>query len=564
MSHWNLTQDIIVVGSGAGGMTAALIGSDLQNHVIVLEKSSVYGGTTALSGGGIWVPCNHLMIQAGLDDSPEEALAYLQAVTQSQVEVQRLQAYIDQAATLVKYLEKNSHVKFEILPGLSDYYAEYYGFKQQAGRTLIAKPFERRKLGIIAKNLRRPHPQTLIFNRITVTPQEASQMVNSSLKGRLNAAYILSQYFLNPRRFLGQQDSRLTMGNALIGRLRLSLLDRKIPVWLNTSVQELVVENNTVVGVKAEQNGKTMMIRANKGVILASGGFSRNQCMRLQYHRHPISEQWTAASPDNTGDGIQMGMSVGADCDLMQAAWWTPTSIVPDTEYAYVLIIEKSLPGSIIVNSHGKRFTNEAAPYIDVAKKMYESNSIPAFFIFDRRFRNQYPTGPLMPGFTPKKYLKNGYIQVAHTIEELAQKCQVNPLGLIKTIHKINQYAAIGQDLEFQRGNNSYDRYYGDDRVKPNPCLGAIDRPPFYAIKVFPGDLGTKGGLKTNQNAQVLRKDGSVIQGLYGIGNVSASVMGDTYPGGGATIGPAITFGYIAACHATQSMMENRTLEKLC
>ncbi|WP_424102268.1 FAD-dependent oxidoreductase [Moorena producens] len=552
MSTWDYIKDIVVVGSGAGGMTAALVAGDRQNQAIVLEKSSVYGGSTALSGGGIWVPCNHLMAEAGIDDSPEEALAYMQAVTQSQVAEERLQAYVDRAATLVEYLEKNSHVRFEILPGLSDYYAEHYGCKQEGGRTLIAKPLHRHQLGIIAKNLRRPHPQTLIWGRITVTPQEASQMVNSSLQGRLNAAYILSKYFLNPRRLLAPHDSRLTMGNALIGRLRLSLVDHNIPVWLNTPVQQLVIENNTVVGVKAKKNGKTIAIRAKKGVILASGGFARNKLMRSQYQRHPISDRWTAANPDNMGDGIPMGMSVGAECELMEEAWWTPTSVVPGTQYAYVLIIEKSLPGSVIVNNQGKPFANEAEPYIDVVKKMYESDSIPAFFVFDRRFRNKYPTGPLMPGFTPKKYIDKGYIQVANTIEELAKKCGIEPLGLIETIGKMNQYAVTGRDLDFHRGDKSYDRYYGDARVKPNPCLGAIDRPPFYAVKVFPGDLGTKGGLKTDVNARVLRKDGSAIAGLYAIGNVSASVMGDTYPGGGATIGPAMTFGYIAACHATQ------------
>ncbi|MEQ8755690.1 MAG: FAD-dependent oxidoreductase [Coleofasciculus sp. G1-WW12-02] len=551
MSRWDYTKDIVVVGSGAGGMTAALVAGDRQNQAIVLEKSPVYGGSTALSGGGIWVPCNHLMAEAGIDDSGEEAMAYLQAVTQSQVAAQRLQAYVQQAATLVKYLAKNSHVQFEILPGLSDYYAEHYGGKQEGGRTLIAKPFDRRQLGILAKNLRQPHPQTLIWGRITVTPQEASQMVNSSFPGRLNAAYILSQYFLNPRRLLGRYDSRLTMGNALIGRLRLSLADRNIPVWLNTSVQQLMIENNQVVGVKGEQNGKSLMIRAKKGVILASGGFARNKFMRSQYQRHPISDRWTAANPDNMGDGIRMGMSVGAECELMESAWWTPTSVVPGSQYAYVLIIEKSLPGSMMVNSQGKRFTNEADPYIDVVKDMYKTDSVPAFFVFDRRFRYQYPTGPLMPGLTPKKYIDNGYIQVANTIEDLGKKCGIEPQGLIETTRKMNQYAVTGLDLDFHRGDNSYNRYYGDTRVKPNPCLGAIDCPPFYAVKVFPGDLGTKGGLKTDENARVLRKDGSAIAGLYAIGNVSASVMGDTYPGGGATIGPAMTFGYIAACHAT-------------
>jgi 3-oxosteroid 1-dehydrogenase len=559
MPSWDYTKDIVVVGSGAGGMTAALVACDSRsetlrerkNDVILLEKSSVYGGSTALSGGGIWIPGNHLMAQAGISDSREEALIYLKLVTRYQVAEKLLQAYVDNAAAMVKYLEENSHVHFEILPGLSDYYPEQNGCKSQGGRTLIAKSFNKRKLGKIAKDLRLPHPQTLVLGRITVTPNEARKMVDSSLKGRLNAAYILSQYIFNPRRLFARYDTRLTMGNALIGRLRLSLLDRQVPVLLNAPVKQLIIENKAVVGVEAEQNGKKINIRANKGVILAAGGFSRNKAMRLQYQRHPISDQWTAANPDDMGDGIQMGITVGAECELMQEAWWTPTTVVPGKGYAYVLIIEKSLPGCMIVNAKGQRFTNEASPYIDVVNDMYKYDSIPAFLIFDSRFRNKYPTGPLMPGVTPKKYVENGYIKVSDTIEELATQCGIAPQALVETTQKMNQYSVTGKDLDFQRGDSSYDRYYGDANVKPNPCLGSIVRPPFYAVEVFPGDLGTKGGLKIDNYARVLRKDGTVIEGLYAIGNVSASVMGNTYPGGGATIGPAMTFGYIAACHAS-------------
>ena len=553
MQSWDYTKDIVVIGSGAGGMTAALVACDRQNDVILLEKSSVYGGSTALSGGGIWIPCNHLMVQAGISDSREEALIYLKTVTRYQVAENLLQAYVDNAAAMVKYLEENSHVHFEILPGLSDYYPKHNGCKSQGGRTLIAIPFNKRKLGKIAQNLRLPHPQTLVLGRITVTPSEARKMVDSSLRGRLNAAYIIGQYIFNPSRFFARYDTRLTMGNALIGRLRLSLLNRNIPVWLNTPVKHLIIENNAVVGVEVEQNGKKINIRANKGVILGAGGFSRNQTMRLQYQRHPISDQWTAANPDDLGDGIRMGISIGAQCELMQEAWWTPTTVVPGKGYAYVLIIEKGLPGCMIVNTQGQRFTNEAAPYIDVVNDMYKYDSIPAFLIFDSRFRNKYPTGPLMPGFTPKKYVKNGYIKVADTLEGLAAQCGIEPHRLVETTEKMNQYAVMGKDFDFQRGDSSYDRYYGDANVKPNPCLGKIVRPPFYAVEVFPGDLGTKGGLKIDNYARVLRKDGTVIEKLYAIGNVSASVMGNTYPGGGATIGPSMTFGYIAACHASSS-----------
>ncbi|KXK10801.1 MAG: 3-ketosteroid dehydrogenase [Chloroflexi bacterium OLB14] len=346
----------------------------------------------------------------------------------------------------------------------------------------------------------------------------------------------------------------LALGQALIARLRLSLKDEKIPIWLNTPLKELIVEDGAVAGVLAEKDGKPFRIRANKGVILAAGGFDHNQAMREEFQKGPVNHLWSSGSPGNTGDAIQAGIKIGAKIDLMEDAWWGPSSMPPHMPVMFH-VGERSYPGAIIVNAAGKRFTNEAASYVEVVHAMYEKDSaenkhVPATFIMDSRFRNKYIFGTLFPMQPiPKSYFESGYFKRGDTLEELAQACGLDPKNLTETITRFNQFARNGVDEDFQRGASAYDRYYGDPTVKPNPCLAPIEKPPFYAVQMVPGDLGTKGGLVIDEFARVLSADGSPISGLYAAGNTSASVMGNTYPGAGSTIGPAMTFGYIAAKH---------------
>ena len=315
-----------------------------------------------------------------------------------------------------------------------------------------------------------------------------------------------------------------------------------------------MIENGACVGIVVEKDGKPIRIRANKGVVLAAGGFDHNQAMREKYQKAPVNHEWSSGNPANTGDVIQAGMKIGGKIDLMDDAWWGPTSVPPNAPPMFH-VGERSYPGGIMVNAAGKRFTNEAASYVEVVHAMYEKHTaevphVPATFIMDSRYRSKYIFGTLFPmQAIPESYFTSGYFKRADTIEELAKQCGMDSNTLAETIGRFNQFARSGVDEDFRRGDSAYDRYYGDPTVKPNPCLAPIEKPPFYAVQMVAGDLGTKGGLVMDEHARVLREDGSIIAGLYAVGNNSASVMGNTYPGAGSTIGPSMTFGYIAAKH---------------
>ena len=560
MAHWDEMTDVLVVGSGGGGMTAALAAHEKGARALVLEKGTHYGGTTAMSGGALWVPCNHLMAAKGIPDSRDEALTYLQTITKGAVSTERLAAYVDGAPAMLQFLEEKTHARFDAMESYADYYPEERGGKPGA-RTVEARVFAGGKLGPELDTLHPPHPQEMVMGRISLTAREAHIALTGGFKGQMLVTWRMLAYFLNlPARIRYSRNDRLTLGNSLSGRLRFSMLQRDIPLWLRTRVTGLVTEGGRVVGVNAERDGRPIRIRAEKGVILAAGGFARNEAMRKEYQRAPIGTEWTAAGFPDEGDAIRMAREPGAGVELMDEAWWTPTTVVPDKEYPWLIIVEKSLPGCMLVDGHGKRFTNEAAPYIDVVNDMYANHEhtgagIPAYLIVDRRFRKRYPLGPLLPGtFEPevawrKKYLDT-WIFKGNTPAELAEKLGIDPGGLEETFGRFNRMAATGKDEDFRKGDSAYDRYYGDPRAKPNPCLAPLTEAPFYGIRVWPGDLGTKGGLKTDAAARVLQDSGEVIPGLYATGNCSAAVMGRTYPGAGGTIGPAMTFGYLAAVDA--------------
>ena len=368
----------------------------------------------------------------------------------------------------------------------------------------------------------------------------------------------LFSYYTNfraRRERLGNTD--LSLGLALVGRLRLSLMDRKVPLWLDTSLEDLIADEGRIVGVLVEKEGRALRIQAKKAVLLAAGGFERNLEMRERYQRAPTSDRWTAGCETNTGDAVALAVAKGASLDLMGEAWWCPSMLVPLASPVRIVIYEKNLAGGIIVDRRGRRFMNEAEPYNDVGKSMYRANTseglaIPAFLVFDGTFRKKYACGPMMPGSTTPdwalpKVLEGNFFEKGQTLDGLARKIGVDADGLIETVRRFNQFARTGKDLDFGRGDSLQDRYYTSTATGPNPSLGPIEKPPFYAVKVYPGDLGTKGGFRTDARSRVLTDTGEVIPGLYAAGNCSAAAMGRTYPGAGGTIGPAMTFGYIAA-----------------
>ncbi len=541
--------DFVCVGSGAASFAAAVRAHDLGARVLVLEATDLYGGSTAISGGVVWIPDNPQLSGRGIEDSPEDALRYLQHITLGQVEEARLRAYVAQSRRMHDYMAEHTWLKLDALEEYSDYYREAPGGKP-GGRSMEPLPFDASLLGDAFFQLRPPHPQSQILGRFGIKAREAHGFLVPGLSATIKILSRMVQYafrWFKRRRF--HRDTKLHAGNALIARLRMSLLERGVEVRLESPVQSLLVEGGRVVGVVAAGR----RIGARKGVLLGAGGFERNAVMRAEHLGQPSPPEWNAGNERNLGDGIQMGVAAGGALDLMDQAWWTPVTLLPRSSKSWVLVVEKSMPGSLMVNADGERFCNEAAPYLDAGRAMYAGNAAgKAFLVFDAEFRRRYPVGPVAPGYAmPDKQLgrrlREGFFIKARTLEELADKCELDRVRFLGTVERFNTMCDAGVDEDFQRGGSHYDRYYADHTVTPNPTMRALRKGPFYAIRVYPGDLGTKGGLVTDVDGRVLTAAGDPVPGLFAAGNTSASVMGPTYPGAGGTIGPALTFGFLAA-----------------
>ncbi len=481
-------------------------------------------------------------------------------MTRGLVPDEKLETYVDTAPEMLEYMLAKTHLRMECMLTYMDYYAELAGGKP-GGRSLEAAHFDAARLGDEFEKMREPALQELVLGRVSMTATEAHHLLARHPGWVGLTAKIMSRYWLDVAwRAKTKRDRTLSLGNALIAPLRLSMMERNIPLWLGATVEDLVVVDGRVVGVIAVRGGKKIRVHGRKAVLLAAGGFEANAEMRAKYLPSPTRTEWTSGSPASTGDAIRMGGALGADLDWMHEAWWGPVTVVPGEARARVLVVEKGLPGCILVNKLGQRFVNEASPYANVVQVMYakntpEAQSVPAYMIFDASYRAKYPCGPLLPGaqqpdWAVPKHLWEDYLKKSDTLEGLAAQLRIDSEGLEDQVRRFNDNARAGSDPEFKRGEGGFDRYYGDEKVKPNPCLAPLVKPPFYAIVVYAGEFGTKGGLKVDKTARVLRCDGSVISGLYAIGNCSASVMGPTYPGAGGTMGPAMTFGYIAARHA--------------
>ncbi len=557
MSDWDMAVDVLVVGAGGAGMVAAIVAHDLGAQTLLIEKSSYFGGTTAMSGGALWVPNHPLMAEHGIQDSPEAALTYLRAITRGEVEDELLQAYVTHAPRMLAYLLEHTHYRARPMPHYPDYYPDAPG-GLPGGRTLDPEPFAARALGADAARLRPPHPQELVFGRVMLTAGEAHAAVTAGTRGMFTVGRHIARYLFTPKGPNGR-DGRLTLGNALVARLYLSLKERGIPLWLETRLDDLVMEGRRVVGAVITSRGQRLHVRVRRGVILTAGGFARSAQLRARFHPQPSLPEWTAAAETDTGDVLLLAEKVGAATTLLDQAWWNPVTLVPGSPYAWLLVIEKGLPGAILVDRFGERFVNESAPYLDVGRAMYTPDRegrprVPAFLIMDARNRRRYPCGPLLPAlFQPwwavTARLRDVWIARAATLEELARQVGIDPDGLVNTVTRFNEHARRGEDPDFGRGTSVYDRYYADPSVQPNPSLAPLEHPPFYAIRVYPGDLGTKGGMRITPWGQVRHRDGGVIEGLYAAGNSAASPMGSSYPGAGGTLGPAFTFAYLAARH---------------
>ncbi|MEV1174121.1 3-oxosteroid 1-dehydrogenase [Nonomuraea sp. NPDC049784] len=534
--------DVVVVGAGAAGMTAALTAAKRGLRTIVLEKASTFGGSAARSGAGIWIPCNEVVLAAGVPDTPAKAAAYLARVVGDTVPVERQRAFLAAGPAMISFVLRNSPLRFRFMEGYSDYYPEFPGGMPN-GRSIEPAQLDGNILGAELARLNGPYIPTPAGLVVYSADYKWLTLAAVNPKGLEVSTACLARGTEAALR----GEKPLTMGQALAGGLRAGLLAAGVPVLLNTPLLDLTIESGRVTGVVTP--GGT--VKARRGVIVGSGGFEHSAAMRAEFQRQPIGTSWTIGAKENTGDGIEAGERAGAALDLMDDAWWGPA--IPLPGQPYFCLAERTLPGCILVNGDGVRFVNEGATYSDVVHVMYDRNTpaaphIPAWLIVDQNYRDKYlfrDVAPLLP--LPDAWFDSGAAYKAWTIEQLAQKIGVPQAALRGTINRFNGFAVTGKDLDFHRGDSAYDRYYADPLVKPNPCLAPLWLPPFYAFKIVPGDLGTKGGMRTDARARVLRADGSVIPGLYAAGNASGAVMGHSYAGSGSTIGPAMTFGYVAA-----------------
>jgi 3-oxosteroid 1-dehydrogenase len=546
--------DFIIVGSGAGALAAAIRAHDLGLKTLVIEKSEYYGGSSAMSGGGLWIPNNHDMARTGISDSDDEAITYLKHLTQGKVSDAKIRTYVTRARDIIGDFNNRGILKTRAIGNYPDYYPSVAGAKP-GGRTMEALAFNALRLRSERTLLRPTH--LLMMGVISGIASQASENIKGTLKGRWLFARRLLLWALNiPARLISRQSLMLGLGQALVAPLRAALLKRGVPLWLNTAATKLIFENNRVAGIEVEQHGTRKILRVRKGVLLAAGGFEHNDAMRARYLPQPSSRAWSAGNLHNTGDAIAMGKQIGAKLAFMDDAWWAPTLQAPGWPVAWILVYEKNMPHGIFVNSAGVRFVNETAPYIDVVHGMYRNDrdgahSVPCWMIFDASYRLQNALGKIMPSVLHSDSriaaaFWDKIIYKADTLDELARKIAVPTDTLQQTIARYNAMCETGIDTDFQRGSNRSDRFFGKPKYK-NPTMGPIVKAPFYAARIEAGDIGTKGGLDTNEHAQVLRDDGSVIAGLFACGNCSSSVMGYSYAGAGATLGPAITFGVIAA-----------------
>jgi 3-oxosteroid 1-dehydrogenase len=545
-ASWDAETDLAVVGSG-GALVAALAAHARGLESLVLEKRKLIGGSTAMSGGVVWMPCNPLLAAAGVEDSVEDAMAYFEAVVGNvgpASSLERRRAFATQGPAMLRFLQELG-IRFVYCDGYSDYYAEAKGGKAR-GRAIEAVPLDASALGEWRARLQ---PGFLDHSRFPIHTGELARfsLPYRSLRNAATLARVLARTLVAQLR--GKK--YLMNGASLIGHLLQLAVARGIPVWTQTRVVELIAEGGRVAGVAAEREGRTLRIRARRGVLLGAGGFAHSPELRRRYSgAQPNDASWTSANPGDTGEVLEAAMRLGAATDLLDEAWWIQTSLLPNGA-RLMHISERTRPGTLIVDAKGLRFVNEAASYMEVGKAMYArcavAQAVPSWLIFDARFRRRYPWAMAPPMRTPRDWFESGYMKRADSLGALAALCGIDAAGLEATVARFNRFAREGRDPDFHRGEGAYDRVYGDPGHGPNPCLGPVDRPPYHAVAIYPGDVGTCGGLLTDARARVLRDDGEGIEGLYATGNTTATVMGRSYLGPGASIAASMAFAYIAA-----------------
>ena len=525
--------DVVVLGSGASGLAAAVAAAEEGASVVVLEKADMIGGTTAMSGGIVWMPCNHHQESAGVTDTREMALAYLESLSLGQIDSDMAATFVDEGPEVIRALEERTPVAFHLLDTYPDYHPEHPGGLSGGGRSLDNDLFDYGELGAWAANVRNHRGHAPLM--LSETP----------LGGATE---------MPPPELIGEriQGNRFGMGMALTGALLRAVLDRGIEPRLGWRARRLVVDDGTVTGVEAETDEGTRTIGARKGVVIASGGFEWNEDLVRTFLRGPMTAP--AGSPDNTGDGLEMAMAAGARLGNMRNAWWVPVIRVPGEELwgkpsVHLVLLERTRPRSLMVNGQGVRFTNEAGNYnamggvlhaFDASRFDYPNQ--PCWLIFDHGHKRRYDVAGCPPGDEVPEWM-----HTSDTVAGLAASIGVDPATLEATVARFNEHAARGEDPDFGRGESAYDTFNGDQTLPGvEATLGPLTEGPFHAVAIEAGALGTNGGPKTDTRCRVLSSEGGVIDGLYAAGNAMAAPTGMVYGGAGGTLGPALTFGWIA------------------
>jgi 3-oxosteroid 1-dehydrogenase len=559
VAAWDVEVDVVVFGSGAGGLSASLFGAKKGLEVLLCEKTGQVGGTTATSGGVAWIPGNDKAREAGVEDSREAAVTYLRAELGNHYRAHLIDAFLDSGPDAIRVLETDTEVRFDYL-GWPDYHPDQPGAAQR-GRSVVTRPFDARKLGRDFALVRPPMHRFMIFGGLSIGADEVPHFLKAftSLKSFAYVVRKVARYAAD--RLRNSRGTDVQAGNALVSRLFYSLRQLQVPVWLDSPLEDLIVEDGRVVGALVNQPGGTRRVRARRAVVLATGGFPRNAQMREAYGAD-MPHRFTLAFEGDTGDGVRAAQAVGGGVDMepVSPGLWTPASVVKGADgreepaiYGY---LDRGRPGVIAVNRKGLRFVNEANSYHDIVMAMFDQGvgrGERFWFVCDRAFVRRHGLGvirpsPLSPSLRP--FIRSGYINTAGTVAELARKIEVDVTGLEATVARHNDFAKTGLDLDFGKGGNVYNRLFGDSRFQPNPNLAPIIEAPFVALEIHAATLGAVRGLKTDGDARVLSASGAPIEGLYACGNELASVMRGVYPGGGVTIGPAITFAYRAVEHA--------------
>ncbi len=555
--------DVVVVGAGGAGMSAALFAAIDGAKVLLVERTDYVGGTTALSGGTTWIPGTHHAAEVSEGDTLDIAAAYLSRAVGDRTPEAMRRALLENGPRAVAHVEANSELKYRPFPMHPDYITELEGSTMK-GRAIEALPFDGRKLGSLFSLVRPPIPEFTVLGGMMVDRNDIFHLlrITKSFASFRYCSKILWRHLTDRIRY--RRGTRLVMGNALIGRLLFSLSQRKnASLLINTSIEKIHSDGSGVQALTLVQKGERRIVQVKGGVILASGGFNRNPRLREQM-LPGVDLAWCPGAPGHTGEAHDLALTMGAHYGTggLSNAFWAPVSLRKRTDGSTAVfphfIMDRGKPGMITVDKAGKRFLNESTSYHLFGIAMQEANrttdSIPAYLIADAEALRKYGMGMVRPGgkgFEP--FLADGYLTRADTLEELAATLGIDPDGLKASVAQINAYAETGIDPDFDRGTTAYQRYNGDPAWQgPNPNIGPLKQAPFYAVRLYPGDIGAATGFVTDTSARVLDAANTPIPGLYACGNDMHSVMGGVYTAPGITLGPGLVFGYIAGRHASQ------------